>query len=416
MAAQEPNLALELAEAVDLGTPGLRRTRALELSRRWSVHQLTAAMADFGDFDAVETGLRNERASLRVGKKTEDTELYVYVPESYDPTRPAPLIVSFHGTGGSGRGMHAMWRTTADVHGALVLAPTEAGPNEGYRFSERERLAALAALRWMRRHYNIDEERIFATGISRGGHLAWDLAVRYPDVFCAIAPMIGSPRISLNRGQNNFRYLENIARLPIRDLQGSKDDPAMVFSVRLAVDMLRDYGAVDCELIEFAELGHSFEFNAVDWGEWLGSVRRARPDGIVLRCAQVKDARAFWIEATRTTKDIQENFTPKIPAGEWSRLDETGRRKRLVTEALNRTGRLEVWMHSPGRFEAKAEGIDRFRILLTPGMFDEREAVEVAFGGKTRKKRLRADPKVLLLEFVERFDRRFLPVAAFEVR
>ena len=353
---------------------------------------------------------------LRVGKQSEDTELCVWVPAGYDAKRPAPLIVAFHGTGGQGAGMVAMWRGEAEARGALILAPSEAGPNDGYRFSQRERLAALAALRWMRRHYNVDEERIFGTGISRGGHLAWDLALRHPDLFCAIAPMIGSPRITLNRGQNNFRYLENVTRLPIRDLQGSLDDPAMVFSVRLAVDMLHDYGAADCELIEFPELGHAFDFDAVDWDAFLADARRARPESVVLRCADVDQGRSFWVQATRTKKGIQEAFTPKIPASEWSRLDDTGQRKRLVTEALERTARLEVWMRSPGHFEAKAEGVDRFRILLTPGMFDERTPVEVSFAGKTRKHRVRTDPEILLLEFVERFDRRFLPVAAVEVR
>ena len=49
-------------------------------------------------------------------------------------------------------------------------------------------------------------------------------------------------------------------------------------------------------------------------------------------------------------------------------------------------------------------------------MFDESTPVEVSFEGTTRRKRVRADPKVLLLEFVERFDRRFLPMAVFELR
>ena len=63
----------------------------------------------------------------------------------------------------------------------VVVAPSEAGPNDGYAFSERERLAALAALRWARLELNVDEDRIFATGVSRGGHLSWDLARRSTD-------------------------------------------------------------------------------------------------------------------------------------------------------------------------------------------------------------------------------------------
>ena len=413
---QEVDLAVELGEAVDLPTAAQRRGRARELARTRSVHELLPAMRRFGEFDPASPGAEHLRVPLRVGKQTEETELSVYVHEAYDAARPAPLIVVFHGTGGRGHGLLGMWRSAAERWGALVLAPTEAGPNDGYRFSERERRAALAALRWMRRRYNVDEERVFATGISRGGHLTWDLAVRNPDLFCAIAPMIGSPRITLNAGQNNFRYLENVARLPIRDLQGARDDPAMVFSVRLAFEMLRGYGAADCELIEFPRLGHAFELDAVDWGAFLSGARRPRPEGVVLRCTSPEQGRAFWVDVTRTSKGIRERFSPEIPASEWNTLDESGRRRRLVEEAVDRTARLEVWMRAPGRFEASAQGVERFRLLLTPGMFDAQRTVEVAFGGKTREKRVQPDSEVLLLEFVERFDRRFLPIAELEVR
>jgi hypothetical protein len=76
--------------------------------------------------------------------------------------------------------------------------------------------------------------------------------------------MIGSPRFTLTEGQNNFRYIENVAQLPIRGLQGAQDDPALVWSVRHAFELLRGHAARDAELILFPELGHSFEMSAVD--------------------------------------------------------------------------------------------------------------------------------------------------------
>jgi predicted peptidase len=51
----------------------------------------------------------------------------------------------------------------------LVLAPTEFGSNPGYGFTARERAAHLAALRWARRTFNVDENAIFVGGWSRGG-------------------------------------------------------------------------------------------------------------------------------------------------------------------------------------------------------------------------------------------------------
>ena len=50
------------------------------------------------------------------------------------------------------------------------------------------------ALRWARRTANIDEDAIFLGGASRGGHLTWDVALRWPDVYAGLVPCIGGPR------------------------------------------------------------------------------------------------------------------------------------------------------------------------------------------------------------------------------
>lgn len=42
--------------------------------------------------------------------------------------------------------------------------------------------------------YNIDEERIYLTGLSRGGHGTWGVASKMPDRFAAIAPIAGNTR------------------------------------------------------------------------------------------------------------------------------------------------------------------------------------------------------------------------------
>ena len=43
----------------------------------------------FGRFDAQASGFRMEHAALRVLDKVEETELHLYVPAKYDPSKPA---------------------------------------------------------------------------------------------------------------------------------------------------------------------------------------------------------------------------------------------------------------------------------------------------------------------------------------
>ena len=96
--------------------------------------------------------------------------------------------------------------------------------------------------------------------------MSWDLALRHPDLFAAMALMIGGPWAAVgNDRKQSACYLEAIVGIPIRDLQGSKDDPKMVVDLRYAFKRLKSWKSADAELIEFPELGHSFDFEKVKW-------------------------------------------------------------------------------------------------------------------------------------------------------
>ncbi|MBI5363031.1 MAG: hypothetical protein HZA53_07610 [Planctomycetes bacterium] len=406
-----------LEAAVDLAEPGARRNAANALAARKdvSVEQWIELARGFGRFAVQPPGYRKEHAALSVLDKVEETDLHLYVPPSYDPSKPAPLMLAFHGTGGTGAMATPFWKDVADALGMLVLGPSEAGPNEGYAFSDRERAAALAALRWMRRRFDVDEDRVFATGISRGGHLAWDLALRFPDRFAAIAPMIGSPRFNLTHGQNNLRFLENVVPLPIRDLQGSKDDPGVLVNLHEAFAKLAQWKAPDAKLIEFADRGHDFDFAAVDWKAWLAAAKRdPLPKHVVRTACEPKEARSAWVEITGLAKDVAEDIVPTVSAASWKAMDAAAQRAFLQREVDKRTARLEVTWTAPGAFTAKSTLVTSFRLHLPRELFDPAKPVVVTWNGKKYERRAHADARVLLQEFVERFDRSFLPVAVVE--
>src|SRR5690606_7372795 len=124
--AAAPTLAQALARLVDLPDPAARRSAALELARKDAVtlEQWCQAMASFGEgtFARMQPDVQRHVVPLHVaGKgeagKVEETELFLYVPASYDPAQRAPLLLMAHGTGGSGRGLHAMWIETAKALG-----------------------------------------------------------------------------------------------------------------------------------------------------------------------------------------------------------------------------------------------------------------------------------------------------------
>src|SRR5262245_1025344 len=297
----------------------------------------------------------------------------------------------------------------------LVVAPTEAGPNEGFAMTLRERLAVLASLRWARRRFNVDENRIHVTGVSRGGHLAWDVALRWPDLFASASPMIGGPRLSAGRGENNVRYLENVASLPIRDLQGPQAHPLLPDDLHLAFQRLESFGAKDARLLEFPDRGHDFDFGAVDWVQFLGgAVRDPRPERVVRRAAAPGEGRAFWVEVDGTAPSVVEAVAPPQPAG-WATMSEQARR-RFVADAVERaTARLSVKRTGSGRFEAEGTAVTKFRLLLSDGAFEPDKPVSLLWNGRSISRLVKRNKSTLLLDFVERFDRSFLPVAELSV-
>ena len=138
----------------------------------------------------------------------------VYVPSSYAKSKPAPLVLAFHGGGGTGRKMmkSSGFNPVADKHGFLVLYPDGIGKSwndlrdGGGLRSVKARRKGIddvgfvgALLDRIEKDYAIDRKRIYATGISNGAMLSQALAARLSDRFAAIAPVAGGMAIPISK-------------------------------------------------------------------------------------------------------------------------------------------------------------------------------------------------------------------------
>ena len=418
-AAQE----IDLHAIVDLPTRKQRRAAAVALAKREgvTVEGLLRAAREFEPAPVTrrrQPGGGTEAVELAVAGQSERTRISVHLPTRYDAAKPTPLILYLHGSHGRGEEAAGFWQSHAEALGAIIIAPTEAGENVGYAFSPRERAGAMAALRWARRRFNIDENRIHLTGVSRGGHMTWDLGGRRPDRWASLAPMIGGPRWLPTRGQQNLRFIENLAHLPMRDLQGEKDQRGLLLNLRHAFARLDELKAKDAKFVTFPDLGHSFRMPAVAWGQFLGTAKRDPTPKRVVRWSVAADdgrGRAYWAEILAVHRDVKEKFTPKVDARIWGGLDDLGQRRYMDGLVLKRTARLEARWTGRGKFVVTTKRVKKFRLLLTEAMFDPDEPVEVIWNGRKRRKKLRPNARVLAGEFAERFDRTFLPVAEFRV-
>lgn len=140
--------------------------------------------------------------SIAVGDRTRT--YLVHVPKGYDPTKRYPLILNFHGLLGTGevQQRQSKMNPAADQHGFIVVYPDGTGPlpnrlawNAGtccasaVRDNVDDVGFVRALLDALPKTYAIDQQRIYATGISNGGMLCFRLACEMPERFAAIAPV-----------------------------------------------------------------------------------------------------------------------------------------------------------------------------------------------------------------------------------
>ena len=108
----------------------------------------------------------------------------LYVPRSYDPTRPTPLIISLHAAGlwGAAQEETSRWNRVAVREGVIVVYPSGLGWN-GLRVWRVEHGPGLARdvrfiadlIDTLRARYNIDTTRVYANGLSNGGGMSFVL-------------------------------------------------------------------------------------------------------------------------------------------------------------------------------------------------------------------------------------------------
>lgn len=150
------------------------------------------------------------RAELRPYRMVHDgipRSYHLYVPDRLARfPGPRPLVLVLHGGGGSAREVRYSTRgrfdDLAEAHGFLVLYPDalgriwDTGSGEiSARLDPRRDDAGFlkAAIAAIETDHRIDRDRVFATGVSRGGMESYALACGTLGLIRAIAPVAMTP-------------------------------------------------------------------------------------------------------------------------------------------------------------------------------------------------------------------------------
>ncbi|WP_151770412.1 extracellular catalytic domain type 1 short-chain-length polyhydroxyalkanoate depolymerase [Streptomyces abyssomicinicus] len=135
--------------------------------------------------------------------------MFAYVPVNAGPG--APVVVLFHGCGGSAGGLDVDtgWRKYAEAYGFAVVLPEQKAENVGSgglvphtcfsawnpedrtRAGQGEARSVVEMVHHMTTAYGADPDRVYVTGYSGGGAATNVMMAAYPDVFRAGAVFFG---------------------------------------------------------------------------------------------------------------------------------------------------------------------------------------------------------------------------------
>ncbi len=134
--------------------------------------------------------------TVQVGGSTRSYVLHV--PPAYDGTRPAPLLLDFHGltTSGAFERMNSAYPAQTDPEGAIMAFPSGLAGPSGAAWNigpccvanVDDVAFAKAVVAQISATACIDPKRVYAAGFSMGGGMAHYLACHAADVFAAVAP------------------------------------------------------------------------------------------------------------------------------------------------------------------------------------------------------------------------------------
>ena len=140
--------------------------------------------------------------SITINSGGVDRDFFLYVPDIYDDNSPAPLVFCFHGYGSSASAnlSYTGFRPVADTAGFILITPqgtTDAFGtphwNVGWGTSSVDDVSFVEdMIDYVNDNYNLNNDRIYSTGMSNGGFMSYLLACQLSDKIAAIASVTGS--------------------------------------------------------------------------------------------------------------------------------------------------------------------------------------------------------------------------------
>lgn len=153
----------------------------------------------------VEEPLPGKQVLITKGISSKVLDAYwLYLPKSYTEDKKWPMIMylqggdaaasSYPGTVKDGGPVYYMLRQQSETlpDSFVIVNPhMKPGPREDRQWYNNAD-GLIEIIDKAINENNVDPDRVYLTGLSRGGHGTWGVAKRYPEKFAAIVPIAGA--------------------------------------------------------------------------------------------------------------------------------------------------------------------------------------------------------------------------------
>ena len=170
---------------------------------------------------------------------------YLYVPSTYRPDSPAPLIVTCHGTDPFDVAAYQVgeWKMLAEDNGCILVCPKltstdgifGTGATDPLLRDERLIMSIVGQMHYL---YNIDRRNVLMTGFSGGGFPVYFIGLRHPDVFTAVV----ARNCNFNQRSIQGWYPPEATKTPVMVYYAENDPGAIQTQSEAAIDFLRGEG------------------------------------------------------------------------------------------------------------------------------------------------------------------------------
>jgi poly(3-hydroxybutyrate) depolymerase len=198
---------------------------------------------------AWASGPEIEKRSLVSGGKTRT--YFFFARAAAQTGRPAPLIVTLHGSGRDGKSLVSKWKDLAEQEGIVLAGPDStdfahwATPADGP-------VLLRDLVEEVRRTQPIDPRRVYLFGHSAGALFALQMACLESEYFAAAAVHAGA------LAPSQFAVFDFAKRkIPIHIAIGDRDEFFSMADARATLDALKQRG-FPAELIEMRRHTHDY--------------------------------------------------------------------------------------------------------------------------------------------------------------